>query len=234
MKKGALTEIKSSPLDGTVISFDLYDSQRKQLFEKGEVFLSFHAPGDGDFLLVATLLHVQPSEKSETCDVEIYMPTSLHSDTNDIRKVNGYEIEITKIRAPARYGRDKSRVQIKKNSELLKTIEGDAFSFLDVPTSFPPAEYEKVSSHLIATTWDKTGDGVPDVVVWDQICVGNVGCSLQSTTTYFIELGNSIKVTEFSNDDGLFAIKKNPKGGLLFRGDSKAALGFKNGALRPI
>lgn len=235
MKKGAMTEIKSSPLDGTVVSFELYDSQQKQLFEKGEVSISFLAPGDGDFILVARLFQVQPSKNSETCDVEIhYGPVWRQTEANDTRKVSGYEIEIAKIRVPAGFGRDQSSVQIKKNGELLKTLQGGQFSFLDVPASFPPAEYEKYSSHLIATTWDKTGDGVPDVVVWDQICVGNVGCSLQSTTTYFIELGNSIKVTEFSNEDGLFAVRKNPKGGLLFRGDSKVILGFKNGALRPI
>ncbi|MBK6724640.1 MAG: hypothetical protein IPG58_15640 [Acidobacteria bacterium] len=232
MKKGALTKIKSSPLDGTVVSFELYDSQRKQLFERGEVSLFFFAPGDGDFLLVARLFQVQPSKNSETCDLEIHMPAFGHADTNDIRKVNGYEIEITKIRAEAKYGRDRSRVQIKKNGESLRIIDGDEFKFLDTPNTYPAADYEKQSAHLIATTWDKTGDGSSDIVFWDQVC-GHTGRGC-STTTYFVELANSVKVTEFSTEDGLFAVRKNPKGGLLFRGDSRAILGFKNGALRPI
>jgi len=230
MKKGGLTEIRSSPLDGTVVVFELYDSQRKQRYEKGEVSISFFEPGDGDFLLVVSQFKVQPLKDSENSEVEIHRRAFGQADTKDIRKVSGYEIEIVEIRASAGYERDHSLVRIKKDGELLKTITGGSLAFLDVPNSFPAADYEKQSAHMIATTWDKTGDGFPDIILGDQVC-GSHACS---TTTYFIELGNSIKVAEFSNEDGLFATVKNPKGGLLFRGDSKAVLGFKNGVLRPM
>lgn len=247
MKKGDFADIQSLAREGLDLSLELYDSSRKELLDQSrlgiDVPILFVAPADGNFILVSKLAEFQyPVLKisggqriSIQYNTELRLPPG--SNLKGIRKVNGFDVKIMTIDDIGN-----SVLLIEKNGQLQKVMK---FGYSNsVPPDFgdyiteayPSSAKEKRSVQLIKTTVDKTGDGIPDIMVFVGSCgVNGRNCS---TTTYFIDLGDTIKISESWGD--LAAIGKNPKGGLIFElrhevyfGSALVILEFRNGILRP-
>lgn len=247
MKKGDFADIQSLAREGLDFRLELYDSSRKELLDQSrlgiDVPILFVAPADGNFILVSKLAEFQyPVLKisgGQRISIQYNTELRLPPGTNlkGIRKVNGFDVKIMTIDDIGN-----SVLLIEKNGQLQKVTK---FAYSNsVPPDFgdyiteayPSSAKEKRSVQLIKTTVDKTGDGIPDILVFVGSCgVNGRNCS---TTTYFIDLEDTIRISEPYGD--LAAIGKNPKGGLIFElkhsvyfGSSVVILEFRNGILRP-
>lgn len=263
MKKGDFAEIQLLAREGLNVSLKIYDDARKELLEEldyGADSLWFVAPNDGDFTLVSKLREGQDDRTSSAERISLQYNNKLKlprgSKVIGIRKVNGYDIKI--MATPE--DRD-SILLIEKNGQLQKAMKRDGeFDFLGGNAAQLTRELrttrEKQSraylldklktAQLIDSTPDKTGDGVPDIMI--NYFSGGAHCCFE---TYFFDLGDNVKLSEHllrDNNENMH-IRKNPKGGLLFEiadysfaywltgfATSPAAdvvLEFQNGKLRP-
>jgi hypothetical protein len=140
-----------------------------------------------------------------------------------IRRVNGFDVKI--FYAPSTdpdFG--ESIVTIEKGGKLKKVICDDGnptyigFSF---PGKLNDAKsvVEKRRASLIQNTIDKTGDGIPDVMI--EYFSGGAHCC---SSMYFINLGSFPEIVEVIDTEhaGLAAIGKNPRGGLRFETNENA------------
>lgn len=257
MKKGDFAEIQSLAREGLNLSFEIYDSSRKQRLEESfydEESMWFVAQADGDFVFVSKLAKDQNPEISGAQRISIQynnrfkLPVGTKQEA--IRRINGYDVRI--MRTPRTYAESKSVVLIEKNRQLkriLKSSGGDpkgfSFPYSDHITKTDRADSRREIS-LIKNTPDKTGDGIPDVMI--QYFSGGAHCC---SVMYFINLGETVETVETfgMGDFEVLGIDRNPAGGLLFRTNDGnygfwltsfatsakpgVVLDFKNGKLRP-
>lgn len=275
MKKGDFAEIQSLARQGLNLSFEIYDSARRELFVKsegGDGSIWFVAPTDGDFMLVSKLAKYQDPEISDAQKITIQYINKfkLPRGTNlkGLRKVNGFDVRIMTTPDPAEGGRGDSILIIEKNGRLQYVMKGQeagahGFSFVDNDSSelseltrdlkttrdkgSRTSIIEQLKKiQLVNSTPDKTGNGIPDIML--DYFSGGAHCCF---TTYFFDLGDTVKLSESINSlhsEGM-GIGKNAKGGLVFSladwsfaywltsfAQSPAPtviLEFRNGKLRP-
>jgi predicted secreted protein len=250
LKKDDVAEVSWQANEELNLSLTLRDPSGKDLIKEGPEItdsIPFVASLDGEYLLTITMKTAQDSPKakgSQKITLQYtnrwQVPTGISK--SDVRKVNGYDIKI--LETPGHDG--KSYLLIERNGRLKKVFEGAAqFSFGD-DASNTESDGAKGSATLVGSTPDKTGDGNPDVEVG--YFSGGAHCCF---VTFFFELGASVKVLpSFSTHNAeLFAIGRNPKGGLRFEtfddtfaywltdyADSpmpRVVLEFQKGVLRP-
>jgi len=134
----------------------------------------------------------------------------------DIRRINGYDIKIFFV---PETDSDESIVTIEKGGRLKKLLR-DNGNATYIGFSFPDNLVEaksvadKRGVNLIRNTLDKTGDGVPDVMI--DYFSGGAHCCF---STYFINLGPIPEIVEVIHTEhaGLAVSGTNPKGGLRFK-----------------
>lgn len=266
MKEGDFADVQWLAREGLNLSFEIYDSTLKKRFEKpfdDQASMWFVAPIAGDFLLVSKLAKDQNSEITGAQRISVQYTNKFKlpvgTKQKDIRKINGYDIKI--MSAPGKEADNRnSIVLIEKSGQLKKIMKSSGFD--PQGFSFPYPEYltkadraymskadiakEERNISLIKNTADKTGDGIPDVMI--QYFSGGAHCCFEM---YFINLGETVETVEtieMAHSEGI-GIDKNPKGGLLFHtadwnfaywltsfATSPAVgvtLEFKNGKLRP-
>jgi len=263
MKKGDFADIQSLAREGLNLSLEICDSTRKDLLEKsdeGEDFIWFVAPRDGDFILVSKPGESADISGSEKISIQYNNRFKLPPGTKlkGIRKVNGFDVKIMATPESSEVGG--SILLIEKNGQLQKAMKrSGGFSF-DRTSAEVTRELrttrdtgariyltdELKNSQLIETAPDKTGDGLPDIMV--HYFSGGAHCCFE---TYFINLGETVKTVEsiVTGDAELGVVGKNPKGGLLFRTYDyvyaywltsfatspavEVVMEFRNGKLRP-
>lgn len=152
------------------------------------------------------------------------------------RKINGYDLKVYNVADDDNFG---TYLLIEKGGKLVQILKGGSivgggYNFADDAKLWESNNRSgKRSALLFRTIADKTGDGTPDAAV--QFYSGGAHCC---TTMYFFELGNngvrklkSIK----GGDSDVYALRKNPKGGLLIEtGDSTFAYWLTSFAGSPI
>lgn len=156
------------------------------------------------------------------------------------------------MRTPGDYAESKSVVLIEKNRQLKRVLvssggdpKGFSFPYPD-RISKPDPFASRREILLINSTPDKTGDGIPDVMI--RYFFGGAHCCMEM---YFINLGETVQTVDvlgMADGQEAITVDKNPNGGLLFRtGDGwgywntnfatspvvEVILEFKNGKLRP-
>jgi len=254
MNEDDFAEINWLANDNLILSFQIYDSARKLWLttnSSDEDSLSFVAPKASEYTLVITFENKSEITESQNISLEYKNKFKLPagSKPKDIRKINGYDVKI--IIAPgmeAEY--EDSIVLIERNGKLKKIMKHGAggvagFSFADDITKAYSAQAKRVIP-LIKSTLDKTGDGIPDVMI-NYFSGGTHCCS----ETYFINLGETVETVDSigTGHTGMIVSGKNPKGGLLFETADNAyaywltyfanspfpgvILEFKNGKLQP-
>jgi hypothetical protein len=217
MKKGNFAEIQSLAREGLKLSLEVYDSARKERLEESESdgFIWFVAPKDGDFLLVTKLGEDQYPKISGAEKISLQYTNKLvlprGTKLKGVRKVNGFDIKI--MATPKSLESDRGSILlIEKNGQLQKAMKGDdysGFSFVDEKYS----NYSAKEIQLIRTIPDKTGNGIPDIMI--DYFSGGAHCCFE---TYFFDLGDTVKLSEhlLRGDSEGMKIGRNPKGGLLF------------------
>jgi len=214
----------------------------------------FVAQTDGDFVFVIKFVKDQDSEVSGTQRISLQYNNKFKlpvgTKQEDIRKINGYDIRI--MRTPGNYDESKSIVLIERNRQLkriLKSSGGDpkgfSFPYPDHITKTDRADSRREIS-LIKNTPDKTGDGIPDVMI--QYFSGGAHCCFEM---YFINLGETVQTVDIlgmADGQDYLPVSKSPNGGLLFHTydiwaywntsfahspGAAVILKFKNGKLRP-
>jgi hypothetical protein len=239
MKKGDFADIQSLAGEGLNLSVEIYDSARKKLLEKSfddEDSIWFVAQTDGDFVLVSNLNHYTEISGAQRISIQYNNKFKLPVGTKQeaVRRINGYDVRI--MRTPGTYAESKSVVWIEKNRQLkriLKSSGGDpkgfSFPYPDYLTKADTAYMTKAAIgkenriiSLIKSTIDKTGDGIPDVMI--QYFSGGAHCC---SAMYFINLGETVETVDVlgMGDFEVLGIDKNPAGGLLFR-TADGAYGF--------
>lgn len=255
------------------LNFKIFDSENKDLSKIYAVDESvlFIAPKDDKYTLVVEFekqaeideFEKPPSGKqtgiSEKQNISLEYNNKFKlpagTEQNSIRKINGYDIKI--LTTPENETADiypYSIVLFEKNGMLKRVLRSNGglsagFSFsedLSFSKEYTYTKETRRSIDLIEDTLDKTGDKVPDVML-EFYSGGNHCCS----ETYFINLGDSIELVEkiFTGSANISAIRKNPKGGLIFATRENSfvlwntsytgspyplvILEFRNGLLRP-
>jgi hypothetical protein len=248
MKKGDFADIQSLAREGLNLSLKIYDSTRKELLEKsdeGGDSIWFVAPREGDFLLVTKLEKSTERSGSEKISIQYNNKLKVPPGTRlkGIRRMNGFEVKIMATPGERDSG---SILIITKNGQLQKAMKGPeygGFYFADDNTS---AFHSAKEIQLIRTTPDKTGNGIPDIMI--DYFSGGAHCCF---ATYFFDLGDSVKLSDIlvGGDSQITVIGRNPKGGLTFgvadyvfaywltsfatSPGVAIVMEFKNGKLRP-
>ncbi len=212
LDKGAFAAFDWLVSDDASLSIDIYNSKRQTLLRQMDPFenaLSFFAAKKDRYLLVAKL---SSNEKTGSHKVSLQYKASFSIPRGprlkSSRKINGYEIRILS----AERGND-SIVAILRNGRVLGGLRaggGDTYGYYfgdDLTKAY--TTNEKRGMNLIATTPDKTGDGIPDVMI-NYYSGGAHCCSL----TYFLNLGEVVEIVELVNTshDGLIAKQKIRRG----------------------
>jgi hypothetical protein len=258
MKKGDFAEIQWLANEEMPLSFKIYDSTRKDLLEQAsanEDSIWFVAPKDNDYLVVCKFEKSENLSQPQTISLQYKNKFKLPAGTklSGVRKINGFDVKImtTLSNSQETIGGQTSIVLFEKNGQLQKVMKafGDGsiagFYFADDITRTYSKE-DKQSVLLLRNTLDKTGNGIPDVMI--NYYSGGAHCCAES---FFIDLGDwATSVDELGTGHvGMNAKGKNPKGGLFFEtADNTFAywgggfagspfpdviLEFKNGKLRP-
>ena len=256
MKQDDFAEFTWLANDNLILAFSINDEANK-VQESGKSIdqdsALFVAPKDGLYRLVLKFDETSELSGSQNISLEYKNIFRLPNGTRlkDIRKINGYDVKI--MTTPLRQdGCCNSVVTIQKGVKLKKVLRSEVvdktagFYFGDDLTrAFTVAE--KRSVPLIANTLDKTGDGVPDVLLHYFS-----GASHGGRSSFIFNLGETvIQVESIPGNDSIVATGKDPKGGLLFsvsdtsyeywqielefRGSvyPEVILHFVNGKLRP-
>ena len=212
----------------------------------------FIAPEAGKYNFLIRLKKESEVTGTQSISLEYKNRFSLPpgSRLKDSRKANGYDVKI--YFAPGSepdFG--DSIVLFEKAGKLKKVLKSEGnptyigFSFPDDPAEAETAKAKKALA-LIRNTSDKTGDGVPDIML--DFFSGGAHCCF---STYFVNLGEPPTVIERIDTENasLSPISVNPKGGLRFQTHENAfaywniffagspmplvILEFVNGELRP-
>lgn len=250
MKQDEFAEFTWLAKEGLILAFEITDSLNKKL-ETGDSSdddnVLFIAPKAGEYKLVIKFDKSSELTTAQNIWLEYNNVFKLPTGTiqKDIRKINGYDVKIMKT--PALNDEEAMSIFLIEKAGHLKKIMryygGEEiglaeFYFGDDITKADTPE-EKRSVPLVANTLDKTGDGIPDVMV--NYFSGGGHCCQE---TYFINLGEIVETVDSSSgfDEPLVATAKNPKGGLYFELSEtdatcwhlpKIFLSFVNGKLQP-
>ncbi|MEO6050980.1 MAG: hypothetical protein ABIP78_06575 [Pyrinomonadaceae bacterium] len=200
--------LRSGVLDLLGIPLEIGDSES----------LLFIAPKDGEYTLILKYDESSEIKDEQNITVEYALGFILpkRAKQKDFRKVNGYDI---RIYTTPETGDDSgsSTVIFEKagrKKKILKDFGSDyiGYSFSDT-ISLPAKPETKRRAALIKNTIDKTGDGVPDVMI--DYFSGGAHCCF---STYFYNLGETIDLVEEIDTQhaGISAIGARPKGGLRF------------------
>ncbi len=260
MKKGDFAELQWLANEEMSLSFKIYDSTRKNLLEQASVdedSIWFVAPKDDDFLVVCKFEKSENLAQAQTISLQYKNKFKLTAGTklSGARKINGFDVRIMTTPALSNgqemIGGQNSVVLFEKGGQLQKVMKafGDGsiagFYFADDITRTYSKE-DKQSVLLLKNTLDKTGNGIPDVMI--NYYSGGAHCCAEN---FFIDLGDWANLVDEirTGHVGMNAKGQNPKGGLFFEtadntfaywGGSFAGspfpdviLEFKNGKLRP-
>jgi hypothetical protein len=260
MKKGEFADIQWLANEELPLSFEIYDSTRKDLLEQAsadEDSIWFVAPKDGDFLVVCKFEKSTDFTQPQTISLQYKNKFKLPAGTklSGVRKINGFDVKIMTTPSPSNgqemIGGQNSIVLFEKSGQLQKIMKafGDGsvagFYFADGITRTYSKE-DKQSVLLLKNTLDKTGNGIPDVMI--NYYSGGAHCCAEH---FFVDLGEWATLADAigTGHVGMNAKSKNPKGGLFYEtADNVFAywgggfagspfpnviLEFKNGKLRP-
>ncbi|CAN5306039.1 hypothetical protein BH20ACI2_BH20ACI2_21950 [soil metagenome] len=245
------------------INLQVYDSAKKTIlnfkansYDEFSIFDAisdetyFVAPNDDTFTLSVRRSSTSPSGDTQKFSIEYNNKFKLPIGTKQkaIRRINGYDIKILSTPEKKDIGGE-SIIVMEKNGRLYKVMKNGSgeragFYFPDDLTEPFNAESKREAT-LIRNTLDKTGDGIPDVMI-GYYSGGNACCS----EAYFFNLGETVDLvsrigTAYSR---IVAKAKNPNGGLIFEVTDtsyyywnagynspcpQVILTFKNGRLRP-
>ena len=213
--------------------------------------LLFTAPSSGEYTLV--LKYDEGSEVKDRQNITVQYAVGFTlpngSKQKALRRINGYDIRI--YTTPEVGDESGLSIVVFEKDGLKKKIlrsfgQGSVgYSFADdvFVSAFKSA---KEASALIRNTLDKTGDGIPDVMI-DYYSGGSHCCF----TTFFFNLGRTVDLIEELDTQhaGLVAKSLNPAGGLRFETSEnnfaywnacfacspmpRVILEFNNGVLRP-
>ncbi len=256
MTADGYAEVKFVGEENPEVSYGFVDASGKAL-AFGSSFSSnsavFIAPKAGKYTFIVRREKSEDKPGPQNVTLEYSNKFSLPkgSKQKGIRRLSGYEVRIMFVPGAEdpEYG---DNVVLFQKRGVLKNIlrqGGNAgymgFSFPDnLADAETPARKKQVA--LIQKTADKTGDGVPDVMI--DYFSGGAHCCF---STYFVNLGPTAEVVEVINTDNasLAATSVNPKGGLRFSTNENAfaywnifyagspmpevVLEFDNGKLRP-
>jgi len=255
MKTDDFAEITWLANDDVQVIFEIFDSLNRSLHRVDSDerdSLVFIAPSEGAYKVSVRVGSQRKVSESYRVSIEYNSSFALPagSKQTDIRRINGYDVRILKTPLRGTEGPD-SVVLVQKAGKVKKILkelgDGDiaGFYFADnISKAYSAAD--KRSIPLIASTSDKTGDGIPDVLL--HYYSGGAHCCASS---YFLNLGEKVDLVDSisTGHDSIIALAKNPKGGLFFSvSDTSYAywqigfagsafpnviLHFVNGKLRP-
>jgi len=218
LRKNGFANIEWLAAHDALIAIELVDSQgsvleRVSTDDWNSDALYFVAPFEGTYLLRIKLKRSETSIHPQSISVEysdrFVRPSAAR--LKESRVINGYQVRILATK-------DDNYVLFEKGSVLKRVMRASGgadyigFSFPDklVPKMTPKA---RAQAMLLRDTPDKTGDGVPDVMV--EYFSGGAHCCFQE---YFINLGETADVVDHINTahSGMGPLAKNPSGGLVF------------------
>lgn len=255
MKQDGFAEITWLANDSLVLFIGIFDSAGKVL-ESGNSSeidsLIFVAPTDGEFTLAVKYEKSSGITGPQRISLEYLNKFVLPPRTRqkDIRTINGYNVKIMTTPESGDESID-SVIVIEKGGKVKEVIKAGGgadyigFSFQDDLKGAKTANEKRIAA-LVKNTPDKTGDGIPDIMI-DYFSGGAHCCS----STYFINLGEQVELVEVINTEhaGMSVMGKNPKGGLRFATNENAfaywnihfagsplppvTLEFTDGRLRP-
>lgn len=216
LKQNGYAEIIWLVGDETTLVGSIYDSSGRLLDKidsRDNDSIIFVAPRDGVYLVGIQLTSDTPVKR--TVSVELVTKFQLPEKSKQIgqRLIAGHIVRIFHSATS-----EKSTVVVEKAGtvrRVLKRFGGLSgfvgFFFADQITNSSPKN--RRSSRLISSTLDKTGDGIPDVML--DYFSGGAHCCWE---TYFLNLGPTVDLVESIDvgHSGIIAIGVNPKGGLIF------------------
>ena len=222
MKQDDFAEIGWKVAEGVYLHFRVTDPDGNEVVSSDSDFndsAMFVAPKAGEYTFRLQFEKDSESKGQQNISL-IYKNTfKLPAGTKQevIRKVNGYDVRIMRTPEP-KDSTSYSIVMVESKGKLKNILkaeaQGDAmrFTFADAPESYDEAA-DRSSKALIKSTSDITGDGIPDVMI--NYYSGGAHCCFES---YFVNLGPTAEIVEHvdTGNSGLAALRKNPKGGLLF------------------
>jgi len=240
--------------DNVTLEFAVFDSSGKAV-EIGSSYdfdsTLFIVPNEGTYRFL--LKYVKSEENLGRQNISLELKDSYklpaRAKQKELRVAAGYTVKIHNI-SGTDLEHGQSIVTFEKAGRLKKIIRGGGtdytgFSFPDsLPAKASPES--RKSANLIKGTPDKTGDGVPDIMI--DYFSGGAHCCF---STYFVNLGEIPVTAEIINTEntGLNVIGKNPKGGLRFLSNEnnfaywnihfagsplpQVILEFENGELHP-
>ena len=228
MKQDDFAEIDWKAAEGVYLHFWITGPAGNELASSNSDFndsAMFVAPRDGEYTFRIQLDKDSEAKGPQSISLQYKDTFKLpaRSEQDAIRKINGYDVRIMRTPTP----KDEtgySIVLIERNGKLKNILKAEAqgeamrFTFGDAPESYDSAS-ERRAKALIKSTGDITGDGVPDVMI--DYYSGGAHCCFES---YFINLGKTAEIVEHIDtaNSGLHALRKSPKGGLLFETDDNA------------
>lgn len=251
MKRDGFAEITWLANDKVGLVVGVFNSSGKALEvtdSSEDDSLYFVAPGDAEYLLLVQFDESSEIKGQQSISLEYADSFRLppRAKQKDIRSIAGFTVKVL-----ASAGTEESIVTVEKAGRLkrvMKAFGGYAdfagFSFADPKLASTPSL--RRSASLIRSTLDKTGDGIPDVML--DYFSGGAHCCF---STYFLNLGDTVDLVEIIHTEHtrLLALEKNPKGGLRFETFDSAfaywnisfagsplprvVLEFENGVLRP-
>ncbi len=258
MKKGEFADIQWLANEEMPLSVEIYDSIRKNLLEQASVdeySIWFVAPNDDDFVVVCKYEKAENFSQPQTISLQYKNKFKLPAGTklSSAKKINGFDVKImtTPSESQEFSSGQNSVVLLEKGGQLQKVIKafGDGsiagFYFADDITRTYSKE-DKQSVLLLKNTSDKTGNGVPDVMI--NYYSGGSHCCAEHI---FIDLGDWATMIDSIGTAhvGMNAKSKNSKGGLFYETADNAfaywggafagspfpnvILEFKDGKLRP-
>lgn len=194
MKEDDFAEITWLAKEGVILSFDIDDSKGKMHKNvssddwDGESVL-FVAPREDEYTLSVKFDTSSETKERQSISIELdnRFKLPVGSKQKDIRIINGYSVRI--MATP-----DNNIVLIGRNGRLKYVMKSDGgsdyvgFSFADRLIPGVKVE-EKRQAALVSSTLDKTGDGIPDVMI-DHFSEG-AHCCFRS---YFINFGGTSRI----------------------------------------
>lgn len=228
MKADEYAEIEWLAKEDLSLSFGFLDSSGKAVCvgDSEDDVVVFIAPKAGRYVFVIRYNESEevagPQRVSLAYSNKFKLPEG--SKQKDIRKINGFDIRI--INAPNTDQDYGDNIVLFEKGGILKGIlrkGGMGFSFPDNPLEAKTLSAKK-QVNLIRKTADKTGDGIPDVMI--EYYSGGAHCCY---STYFFNLGDSLDLIELLHTDNtsLGVMGLNPNGGLRF-GTSENAFAYWN------
>lgn len=222
MRQDDYAEVGWKAPEGVYLHFWITDPTGDELAASDSDFddsAAFVAPTDGVYTLKMQFDKESQAKGPQNISLRytntFKLPAGSKQDA--FRKVDGYDVRL--LSTPGRgdsYGY--TFVLVEKNKQLKSILKAAGsevmkFTFADADVNYDNSAESRRRRALIRNTSDITGDGVPDVMI--NYYTGGAHCCFES---YFINLGDTPKLVEQFDaaNSGLGALRKSPKGGLLF------------------